>query len=108
VARTVGATDGHPELADGRKLDVANVVWATGFRPDASWIDLPGLDAGGDPEQQRGVVTGQPGLYFLGRLFQYALASSMIQGVGRDADHIAAHIASRARTERPARLPLAA
>ena len=42
------------------------------------------------------MVVGQPGLYFLGRLFQYALSSSMIQGVGRDADHIAAYIAARA------------
>jgi putative flavoprotein involved in K+ transport len=108
LARTVGAADGRPVLADGRVLDVANVVWCTGFRPDAGWIDLPGLDAGGDPEQRRGVVTGRPGVYFLGRLFQYALASSMIQGVGRDADHIAGQIASRAEADRPARQPLAA
>jgi putative flavoprotein involved in K+ transport len=108
VDRTAGVAAGRPVLADGRVLDVANVVWATGFRPDAGWIDLPGLDAGGDPQQRRGLVTGRPGLYFLGRLFQYALASSMIHGVGRDAGHIAADIAGRARTERPAHQPLAA
>jgi putative flavoprotein involved in K+ transport len=105
VARTVGVADGLPVLADGRSVDVANVVWCTGFRPDAGWIDLPGVDAGGDPAQRRGVVEDRPGLYFLGRLFQYALASSMIQGVGRDADHIADHIATRSTrtTRRPAR-----
>jgi putative flavoprotein involved in K+ transport len=95
TGRTVGVTDGRPALADGRVLDVANVVWCTGFRPDAGWIDLPGLDAGGDPEQRRGAVTGRPGLYFLGRLFQDSLSSSMIRGVGRDAGYIAAEIARR-------------
>jgi putative flavoprotein involved in K+ transport len=95
-------------LADGRVLDVANVVWSTGFRPDAGWIDLPGLDAGGDPEHRRGAVAGRPGLYFLGRLFQDSLSSSMIQGVGRDADHIAADITRRAGIQRPAAQPLAA
>ena len=108
TARTVGVTDGRPALADGRVLDVANVVWCTGFRPDAGWIDLPGLDAGGDPEQHRGAVTGRPGLYLLGRLFQDSLSSSMIRGVGRDADHIAGQIAGRARTRRTAAQPLAA
>jgi putative flavoprotein involved in K+ transport len=81
------------------------VVWCTGFRPDTSWIDLPVFGADGEPPQRRAVVDTQPGLYFLGRLFQYALASSMIHGVGRDAEHIARHIAARAgmpRTQAPA------
>jgi len=95
VPRTTGVRDGQPMLADGRVLNVTNVVWCTGFRPDTSWIDLPEIGAGADLEQQRGVVTGQPGLYLLGRLFQYALASSMIHGVGPDAAYIAHHIAAR-------------
>jgi putative flavoprotein involved in K+ transport len=95
VPRTVGLRDGRPVLADGRTVDVANVVWCTGFRPDGSWIDLPGIDVAGDPPQYRGVVEGQPGLYALGRLFQYALASSMIRGVGPDAEYIADHLSSR-------------
>jgi putative flavoprotein involved in K+ transport len=41
------------------------------------------------------VVASQPGLYFVGRLFQYAMASSMIQGVGRDAEHVARYIGAR-------------
>ena len=97
VPRTVGVRDGRPLLADGRTADVANVVWSTGFRPDGSWIDLPGIDAAADPAQYRGVVESRPGLYFLGRLFQYALASSMIRGVGPDGEYIANHLAARAR-----------
>jgi putative flavoprotein involved in K+ transport len=95
--RTVGVRDGQPLLADGRTLNVANVVWCTGFRPDTSWIDLPVFDPTGEPMQRRGVVDTQPGLYFLGGLFQYALASSMIRGVGRDAAYIAEHLSARAR-----------
>jgi putative flavoprotein involved in K+ transport len=41
VPRTVGVKAGAPALEDGRVLDVSNVVWCTGFRPDFGWIDLP-------------------------------------------------------------------
>ncbi|MFJ9536853.1 flavin-containing monooxygenase [Streptomyces sp. NPDC101225] len=101
VARTTGVRDGRPVLADGTAPDVANVVWCTGFRPNTSWIDLPVFGPDGEPAQQRGVLEGQPGLYFVGRLFQYAMASSMIQGVGRDAEHVVRHLVARA-TQRPA------
>lgn len=97
VARTVAVRDGLPVLDDGQLARVNSVLWCTGFRPDTGWIELPVFDADGEPVQRRGVVTGQPGLYFLGRLFQYALSSSMIQGVGRDAGHIAGHVAARSR-----------
>ncbi|WP_030598859.1 flavin-containing monooxygenase [Streptomyces fulvoviolaceus] len=96
VARTAGVRDGLPELVDGQRPDVANVLWCTGFKPDISWIDLPVFDEDGEPAQRRGVVEGQPGLYFVGRLFQYAVASSMIQGVGRDAEHVVRHLVARA------------
>lgn len=95
VARTVGVRDGLPESADGQRADVANVLWCTGFRPDVSWIDLPVFGEDGEPAQRRGVVEGQTGLYFVGRLFQYAIASSMIQGVGRDAEHVVRHLVGR-------------
>ena len=59
VPRTVGVQDGLPLLEDGRVLDVANVIWCTGFRPDFSWIDLPIFDDDGDPVHTRGIV-GEP------------------------------------------------
>src|SRR5262249_40723141 len=77
-----GVMDGLPVLADQRVLNVSNVVWCTGFRPDFSWIDIPGFTAQ-DPWRDRGVITSQPGLYFVGLLFLYAMSSSMIHGVGR-------------------------
>jgi putative flavoprotein involved in K+ transport len=98
VARTVGVSDGRPALEDGRVLDVANVIWCTGFRPDFGWIALPVFDEDGEPLHERGVVEAQPGLYFVGRPFLYGFTSSLIGGVGRDAEHIVEHIASaRAR-----------
>ena len=92
VPRTVGAREGRPELEDGRVLDVANVIWCTGFRADFGWIDLPVFGEDGEPVHDRGVVESAPGLYFVGRPFLYGFTSSLIGGVGRDAKHIANHI----------------
>ncbi|MGH3696519.1 MAG: flavin-containing monooxygenase [Pseudonocardiaceae bacterium] len=94
VPKVVGVSNGLPMLADHRVLKVANLVWCTGFRPDFDWIDLPGFGAH-DPWRHRGVIPDQPGLYFVGLLFLYAMSSSMIHGVGRDAEHVATLIASR-------------
>jgi putative flavoprotein involved in K+ transport len=95
VPRTAGARGGLPVLGDGRVLEVANVIWCTGFVPDFAWIDLPVFAEDGGPVHDRGVVGSEPGLYFVGLVFLYALASSLVGGVGRDAEHIAKHIASR-------------
>jgi putative flavoprotein involved in K+ transport len=95
VPRTVGVRDGWPVLADGRVMEVATVLWCTGFRPDFTFVDLPVLDADGVPDHHRGVVRSQPGLYFLGLWFLSAFTSSLLGGVGRDAEAIAEQIASR-------------
>jgi putative flavoprotein involved in K+ transport len=95
VPRVTGVRDGRPMLADGGTLDPANVIWCTGFMPDFSWIDLPVLEPDGEPRHERGVVRSEPGLYFIGLFFLSAGSSSLIGGVGRDARHIAQHIASK-------------
>src|SRR5262245_31825684 len=70
LARTVGVRDGQPVLDDGRVLDVSNVVWCTGYRPDFGWIRFPfELGDDGYPVQYRGVVASSPGLYFAGLPF---------------------------------------
>ena len=94
--RVVGARGGRPQLEDGRVLDVANVIWATGFDSGLDFIELPILDERGEPRQEAGVVAGEPGLYFVGQHFQYAFSSTMIHGVGRDAEQIARLAAARA------------
>jgi putative flavoprotein involved in K+ transport len=99
VDRTVGVRDGRPLLEDDRVLDVANVVWCTGYHPGFSWIDLPVLGENG-PMHERGVVATEPGLYFVGLGFLYAASSSMVHGVSRDAAHVVAAIASRVHAAR--------
>ena len=98
VSRVVGTRDGLPVLEDERVLPVENVIWCTGFRPDFSWIDLPVFD-GQDKEPKepihvRGIVADEPGLYFVGLAFLYAMSSGFLPGVGRDAEHVVKHIAS--------------
>lgn len=94
VGRTTEVSDGYPMLADGRKLEVSNVIWCTGFTPAFGWIDVPLPLHNGYPIQERGVVAPIPGLYFMGLIFQYSLSSALVGGVGRDAAYIADHIAS--------------
>jgi putative flavoprotein involved in K+ transport len=76
-------------------MEVATVLWCTGFRPDFSFIDLPVFDQDGLPLHHRGVVESQPGLYVLGLWFLSGFTSSLLGGVGRDAEHIAEQIAAR-------------
>ena len=59
---------------------MSNVVWCTGFDPDFRWIQSPMFDEDGYPIHYRGVVEGEPGLYFVGLLFLYSLTSSLIGG----------------------------
>jgi len=93
LPRVVGVRDGRPLLEDDRVLDVSNVVWCTGFRTDFGWIDLPVFGEDGEPLHYRGVVESEPGLYLLGLVFQYAISSDVLPGLGRDAEYLAKHIA---------------
>jgi putative flavoprotein involved in K+ transport len=109
-AKTVGVRDGKPELADGAVLDVASVVWATGYRPDYAFINAPVVGSDGWPDEVRGVSPTVPGLYFVGVPFQYAFSSMLVTGVGRDARFVVDRLAERvgARAKRPVATPAAA
>ena len=106
VGRVVGVQNGRPLLEDGRTLDVANVIWCTGYEPGFSWIDLPVFDDGGNPMHERGIVHRMPGMYFVGLHFLYAMSSATLVGVGRDAEYVAKAIERRIakRTQEAARL----
>lgn len=98
VPRVVDVHGGLPLLEDGRTLEVANVIWCTGYRPAFSWIDLPVFDeARHEPMHYRGIVSAEPGLYFVGLSFLYAMSSGFLPGVGRDAEHVAKAILARER-----------
>ena len=94
-AKTVGVRDGRPVLADGTVLDVANVIWATGYRPDYSFVAAPIVGDDGWPIEERGVSPTVPGLYFLGVPFQYAFSSMLVAGAGRDAGYVVEQVAKR-------------
>jgi putative flavoprotein involved in K+ transport len=95
VDRVVGIQDGLPVLEDGRVIDVPNVIWCTGFQNHYDWIDLPVFDEFGQPQHYRGCVGSEPGLYFLGLVFQYSASSDVLPGRGRDAKYIAKDIEAR-------------
>jgi putative flavoprotein involved in K+ transport len=103
VPRTDGVEDGKPRVDDDRVLNVAAVVWATGFRPDFDWIDLPRRIFGTDgyPIHHRGVVDRAPELYFLGLSDQYTFLSATIGGVCTDARYIADHLRTETDAESP-------
>ena len=92
------SADGRPVLADGREVDVANVIWATGFKQNFSWIDLPVIGEDGWPLETRGIVETQPGLYFAGLAFQFAFSSMLILGAGQDAEFVVKHLDARMST----------
>jgi putative flavoprotein involved in K+ transport len=97
VSRTTHVHGGYPALEDDRVLEVANVIWCTGFLPGFAWIDLDVFGDDGRPVHRRGVVPNAPGLFFVGLQFQYAATSDVFPGVGRDAEYIADQIEVRAR-----------
>jgi putative flavoprotein involved in K+ transport len=101
VPRVVSVQAKQPLLADGRVLDVANVVWCTGFIRDFSWIRLPIFDVNGAPRHHRGVVQTEPGLYFVGLPFQSSVLSGIVASAGPDAQYVVKQIARRARTTFP-------
>jgi putative flavoprotein involved in K+ transport len=94
VGRLTDERGGLP-LCGGDVVESRVIVWATGFRPDYRWINLPMLDAEGYPRHRRGVATDAPGLYFVGLRFQHRMSSSLLGGVGADAAFIAEQVAQR-------------
>ena len=98
VSRIAGVRDGKPITDDGEILDVASVIWCTGFEPGFSWVRIPIIGERGEPEHERGVTT-EPGLYFVGLNFLYAETSDTVNGISRDTAFTAKHLVTR----RPAR-----
>jgi putative flavoprotein involved in K+ transport len=94
VSRVVGVKAGWPLLADGRTLDVQNVIWCTGYEHGFPWIDLPLSEDHGLPLHERGIVASVPGLYFVGLHFLYSMTSATLMGIGRDAARIVKAIGS--------------
>ncbi len=88
---------GAPLMLDLNKGQISTIVWATGFRPDLSWVELPVFDHNGRLQHDGGVVA--PGIYTLGSTFLRRRKSSFIHGAADDtadlAEHLTAHLATR-------------
>lgn len=80
--------DAEPPTLDLRAEGVGAVVWATGYRPDHSWVDVGVFDGRGRPRQTRGATTA-PGLSFLGLPWMHTWGSGRFAGIARDAEHLA-------------------
>jgi putative flavoprotein involved in K+ transport len=89
--RLVDVDGQRARFEDGSELEVDAVIWATGYRPDYSWIKLPIFDQESRLRHRRG-VTDAPGLYFLGLTWQHTRGSALIGWVKEDADFIAEKI----------------
>jgi len=94
-----------PLLANLSRGAIKTIIWATGFRPDYSWLEVPVVDPKGYIRHDGGVVES-PGVYLLGMPFLRRRKSTLIDGVGDDARDLSAHLASylndRTSTARPA------
>jgi putative flavoprotein involved in K+ transport len=80
-----------PRAVDLRALGIGTVVWATGYRREYPWLNVPVLDADGEIRQRCG-VTPAPGLYVVGQRFQTRRNSAFIDGVRHDAAAVASHV----------------
>jgi putative flavoprotein involved in K+ transport len=89
--RATNASGRKVRFEDGSMVEVDAVIWATGYRPDYSWIDVPIFDSSGHLSHRRG-VTEVPGLYFLGLTWQHTRGSALIGWVKDDAEFIAERI----------------
>ncbi len=98
-----------PLLLDLDRQGIQTIIWATGFRPDYSWLDLPVLDRKGYIRHDGGIVTESPGMYLIGMPFLRRRKSTLIDGVGDDARDLSAHlVAFLNATTSPSRAPVQA
>ncbi|PWW24269.1 putative flavoprotein involved in K+ transport [Geodermatophilus normandii] len=89
--RLTGLTGRTARFADGSTVDVVAVVWATGYRPDHSWLHVPGVVVDGQVRHTAG-TTDVPGLHVLGLPWQTCRGSALLGFVGADAEALAARL----------------
>jgi putative flavoprotein involved in K+ transport len=89
-------------FADGQSTDVDGVVWATGYRERSDWVEIPAAKDGAGRLLERRGVSPVPGLYLMGRDWQWSRGSGLLVGVGRDAAYVAGRIVERLTARREA------
>lgn len=86
--------DSPPLGLDLTRGEIRTVIWATGYRPNYSWLEVPVLDRKGMVVHDGGVVMSAPGMYLMGMQFLRRRKSALIDGAGDDARELSAHLAS--------------
>jgi len=86
--------DSPPLGLDLVRGEIRTVIWATGYRPNYSWLEIPVLDRKGMVVHDGGVVSSAPGMYLMGMQFLRRRKSALIDGAGDDARELSAHLAS--------------
>jgi putative flavoprotein involved in K+ transport len=86
--------DAPPLGLDLTSGEIRSIVWATGFRPDYSWLDVPVLDRKGLIRHDGGVVLDAPGMYLMGMPFLRRRKSTLIDGAGDDAEDLSGNLAT--------------
>ena len=82
--------------------EIRTIIWAAGFRPDYSWLDVPVLDRKGLIRHDGGVISDSPGMYLMGMPFLRRRKSALIDGAGNDARDLSAHLAAYLAGAHPA------
>jgi putative flavoprotein involved in K+ transport len=96
--------DAPPLGMDLVKSGTKTIIWATGYRPDYSWLELPVLDRKGAVSHDGGIVCS-PGAYLMGMQFLRRRKSALIDGAGDDARDLSAHLAAYLANGAPRRRP---
>lgn len=92
MTRTVDFSEREVVFKDGRRIEVDNIIWCTGFKPDYKWIDIKGAtNKLTGPIHNKG-VSPIDGLYFLGLPWLSRLGSSLLSGIDYDAKRLYEHI----------------
>jgi putative flavoprotein involved in K+ transport len=87
--------EGAPPLGmDLQSGEIRTIIWATGYRPDYSWLDVPVFDLRGRVRHDGGVVVDAPGMYVIGLPVLRCRRSTFIDGAGNDARYLSAHLAA--------------
>lgn len=95
AGRAVDAEGARLITADGQRIEVSTVLWASGYRNDWSWLDADLLGADGQPQHDAGI--GASGLHFVGLYRMRNRGSALLGFVGRDAQRVGAAVARRSR-----------
>ena len=92
VGRALDANENELVFEKGTIKGIKNIIWATGFKPNFTWVEGVELDENQYPKNFRGVSENLDGLYFIGLPWLYTRGSATLGGVQKDAEYLSKYI----------------